>query len=156
MLHSAALLLGLPCLQKYNLGVSSIQRVNPYKPSILFVAHWQTVQNQIRHRITWHLIRFSTVCLQKCLLNLKKKNPTQQPLKRNGLVQMIIVGNSIRLKWVKHAWSLKFGYLGLSSLSQPLSSIEVCVCNPCDPVSSMWQTPFHTFTRAGSSGKKWP
>ena len=38
---------------------------NPYKPSVLFVGHQQTVQNQIRRRKTRRLIRFSTVYLQK-------------------------------------------------------------------------------------------
>ena len=63
------------------LGHSSISTImkyviNPYKPGDLFVGHRQTVQNQIRCN-TRYLIRFSTVCLQKCLLI---KNITQQPL----------------------------------------------------------------------------
>ena len=41
MLHCAAFHLGLHCLPKMHIhiGVTSIQRVNPYKPSILFVGH---------------------------------------------------------------------------------------------------------------------
>ena len=40
---------------------------NPYKPSVLFVGHQQTVQNQIRRCIMRLLIRFSTVCSQNFL-----------------------------------------------------------------------------------------
>ena len=40
----------------------------PYKPSVLFVGHGQTVQTQIRHRIMRCLIRVSTVCLQNVIL----------------------------------------------------------------------------------------
>ena len=46
-------------------------RLNPYKPSILFVGHRQTVETQIRRHITWHLIRVSTVCLQNVLLKFE-------------------------------------------------------------------------------------
>ena len=46
-------------------------QINPYKPGVLFVGHMQTVQNQIRRRKTRHLIRFSTVGLQKCLLKFE-------------------------------------------------------------------------------------
>ena len=35
---------------------------NPYKPSIPFVGHRQTVQTQIRRCRTWRLIRVFTVC----------------------------------------------------------------------------------------------
>ena len=45
--------------------------VNPYKPSVLFVGHQQTVQNQITRRKIRRLIRFSTVCLQKDLLKFE-------------------------------------------------------------------------------------
>ena len=56
--------------------------INPYTPSLLFVGHRQTVQNQIRCCKTWHLIRFSTICLKNVLLKfVKTKNTTQQPLK---------------------------------------------------------------------------
>ena len=51
--------------------------LNPYKPSVLFVGHSQTVQNR-RHK-TWRLIRFFTVCYQNVKL---KKNTSQQPLSR--------------------------------------------------------------------------
>ena len=33
-----------------------------YKPSILFMGHHQTMQNQIRCHNMWHLIRFCAVC----------------------------------------------------------------------------------------------
>ena len=50
----------------------------------------------------WCLIRVSTVCLQNVLFKFLKKmnNTTPQPLKRNGLVQLIIEENSIWLKMV--------------------------------------------------------
>ena len=35
---------------------------NPYKPSVLYVGHRQTVQNQNRRHRTRRLIRFSTIC----------------------------------------------------------------------------------------------
>ena len=40
-----------------------IQRVKPYKPSVFFVGHRQTVQTQTRHHRMWRLIRVYTVCL---------------------------------------------------------------------------------------------
>ena len=43
-------------------------QLNPYKPSVLFVAHRQIVQNQTRRRKTRRLIRFLTVCLHKFIL----------------------------------------------------------------------------------------
>ena len=45
--------------------------IYPYKPSVLFVGHRQTVQNQIRCRKIRHLIMFSTVCKQKFLLKFE-------------------------------------------------------------------------------------
>ena len=44
---------------------------NPYKPSVIFVGHRQTVQTQFRRRRTQHLIRVSTVCLQTVLLKFE-------------------------------------------------------------------------------------
>ena len=41
------------------------------KPSVLYVGHRQSVQNQIRRRKTRRLITFSTVCLQKFLLKFE-------------------------------------------------------------------------------------
>ena len=46
---------------------ASMERDNQYKPNILFVGHIQTVETQIRQGLMWHLIRVSTVCLQKFL-----------------------------------------------------------------------------------------
>ena len=37
--------------------------INPYKPSVPFLGHRQTVHTQIRRRRTRHLIRVFTVCL---------------------------------------------------------------------------------------------
>ena len=56
---------------RQNASEPSMQRVNPYKPSVPFVGHRQIVQNQIRCRKTRRLIRFSTVCKQKFLLNFE-------------------------------------------------------------------------------------
>ena len=47
-------------------------QVNSYNPGCLFVGHRQTVQKQIRRHNMWRLIRFSTVSLQKFLINLNK------------------------------------------------------------------------------------
>ena len=48
-----------------------IYYLNPYKPSVLFVGHQQTVQNQIRCRKMLRLIWFSTFCKQKFLLKFE-------------------------------------------------------------------------------------
>ena len=73
--------------------------INPYKPSVLFVGHRQTVKNQIRRRIKRRLIRFSTVYKQKfLLLNLNKndKIPPNNHKVENGHVQLIMMGKYIR------------------------------------------------------------
>ena len=67
--------------------------VSPYKPCVLFMGRRLTVQIQIRHRIMRCLIWNFTVCLQNILLKFEKNG--------NGLLQLIGVGNSIRLKWVR-------------------------------------------------------
>ena len=74
--------------------------INPYKPSDLFMGHRQTVQIQTRHCIMWCLIRNFTVCLQYLLLKFGKKTPLNTPKIGNGLLQLIVVGKSIQLKWV--------------------------------------------------------
>ena len=61
------------CLVKIN------SLFNPYKPSVLFMGHWQTVQIQIRYHIMRFLIRNFTVCLQNLLLKFGKKITTQYP-----------------------------------------------------------------------------
>ena len=45
-----------------NLYKFAASLINPYKPSVLFVGHRQTMQNQNRRRRTRHLIKFSTIC----------------------------------------------------------------------------------------------
>ena len=45
--------------------------VNTYKPSVFFVGHMQTVQNQIRCHRMQRLIRLSTVCLQNFPLKME-------------------------------------------------------------------------------------
>ena len=52
-------------LTKHFFGIKSNTTRSGYKPSILLMGHWQTVQNQTRRRKTQRLTRFSTVCLQK-------------------------------------------------------------------------------------------
>ena len=68
----------------------------PYKPNVLFVGNRQTVQTQIRRHVT-------SVCLQNIQLKFEKNRKIQpyNPYNRNGLVQLIMVGNSNRPKWVK-------------------------------------------------------
>ena len=67
-----------------------INGINPYKHIVLFVGHGQTVQtpnaasDQDLH------------CLLSC-----EKIPPKNPYNGNGLVQLIKLGNSIRIKWVK-------------------------------------------------------
>ena len=57
-----------------NIFCNSSVLLNPYKPSVLFVGHRQTVQNQMRRRKMRCLIRFlSTICLQNKYKNLNKK-----------------------------------------------------------------------------------
>ena len=58
------------------------QKFNPFKPSVPFVGHRQTMQIKIRRHRMWRLIRISTVCLQNVLLKfqLKIRKNTQQPL----------------------------------------------------------------------------
>ena len=65
----------------------------PFKPSVFFVGHMQTVQAQTRRRTTRRLIRASTVCLQYVLLDYKEKlkTPPNNPQNGNGLFQLIIV-----------------------------------------------------------------
>ena len=46
---------------------------NPFKPSVLFVGHRQTVETQTRRRRTQCLIRVSTVCLQNVLSKFEQK-----------------------------------------------------------------------------------
>ena len=64
--------------------------VNPYKPSVLFVGHGQTVQTHIRRRIMRRLIRVFTVYIHNVLLKInkhEKKIPRNKPENGNGLVQ---------------------------------------------------------------------
>ena len=61
------------CLGIWSLMLLMKITVNPYKPSVPFLGHRQTVQTQIRCRRTRHLIRVYTVCLQEILLKMKSK-----------------------------------------------------------------------------------
>ena len=66
---------------KYDIQKDRNLEIKPYKPSVLFVGHVQTVQTQIRCRSTLRLISVSTVCLHNFLLklDLKRKLPTNTP-----------------------------------------------------------------------------
>ena len=68
-------------------------KINPTKPSDLFVGHRQTVQTKIRRRRMRRLIRVSTVCLQKIILNFKYK--LKIPLKWKWIGPIDNNGNSI-------------------------------------------------------------
>ena len=80
---------------------------NPYQPSIFFVGHMQTVQTQIRCHDA--MSDQDLHCLQNvcCLFwfffeREKKERILSNTLKiRNKPVLLIMVGKSIRLKWVK-------------------------------------------------------
>ena len=58
---------------------------NPYKSSVLFVGHGQTVQTQIRRRRTRRLIRVSTVYLHNIQLILEYKSKIPPTALKNGL-----------------------------------------------------------------------
>ena len=45
----------------------------PFRPSVLFVGHVQTVQTASRRSILLRLISVSTVCFQNLIQNLNKK-----------------------------------------------------------------------------------
>ena len=64
------------CLNKAKVLGWTFCHVNPFKPSILFMGHWQTVENQIRCHRTQHLIRLSSICLQKVLLKFEIERAT--------------------------------------------------------------------------------
>ena len=48
-----------------------IHLANPFKPSVLFMGHRQTVKNQTKDRRTRRLVRFCTVCLQNVHLKFE-------------------------------------------------------------------------------------
>ena len=83
------------------ISLQSLQHINSYKPSILFVGHRQTGQAQIRHRIKQCLIRVFTVCLQNVLLKFGKKEkiPPNTPAIGNGLVLLIRVAGDKNIKY---------------------------------------------------------
>ena len=92
------------------------------------MGHRQTVQTQIRNRRLRRLIRVSTVYLQNVLSNLKKKNmkiPPNNPENRNGRVQLIRLGNSIRLKWVFIPYINKFSFYRLVNLGFRGSGFDI-------------------------------
>ena len=53
----------IPSILYPDSSLESVLKVNPYKPSVLFVGHSQTVQTQTRHRRKQSLIKVSTICL---------------------------------------------------------------------------------------------
>ena len=66
------------------------------------MGHRQIVQAKIRRHRLQRRIRFSTICLQDVLLKfeLEWKTTPNNPEDENGLVNLIKVGNFIRLKRV--------------------------------------------------------
>ena len=59
-------------LRSFSLMVRfSPKLLNPYKPSVVFIGHRQTVQSQIRRRRTRRLIRVFTVCWQEYLFEIE-------------------------------------------------------------------------------------
>ena len=85
------------------IGINYSIYINPYKPSIIFIGHRQTVWTKIRHFMMWCLIRIFTVCLQNFLLKFGKgqKIPPNTPKIGNGLTLLIRIGKSFQLKWIK-------------------------------------------------------
>ena len=62
---------GLSLAKSHSEAVILLLFINPYKHSVLFVGHQQTVQNQTRRRKKRRLFKFSTVCLQEFLLKFE-------------------------------------------------------------------------------------
>ena len=90
------------CMSLQSTFIMEANTMNTIMPSLLFVGHRQTVQTKIRCHRMQHLIRVSTVCLHIVLLKLIEIEIYYlTTIKfKNGFVQLIRVGNSIRLKWV--------------------------------------------------------
>ena len=79
-------------------------RINPYKLSLLFVGHRQTVQTKISCRIKLRLIKVFTVCLKNilCTFELIRKITPSTPKIWNRLDLSIWMGKFIHLKWVNN------------------------------------------------------
>ena len=114
----------LPSICRYEMTSNSFtllgrNTVNPYKHGIIFMGHMQTVQLLIRHRIMRCPIRNFTVCLDNLLHVLKfgEKKTTNIPKIGNGLLQLIVVGNFIRLKWIKFKNKMQILKIGSSIAS---------------------------------------
>ena len=87
------------------LRLKGVSHFNPYKPSVFFVGHRQTMQTQIRHRMMRCLIRIFTVCLQNNLSKFEKKKRKIQPKVPklvNGLVLLIRIAKSILLQGLSY------------------------------------------------------
>ena len=72
---------------------------NPFKPSVLFMDHWQIMKNQIDQ--TPRSLSGSTQFAYRIYFKNSNEIETYYPTTRNGFVQLIRVGIFIRHKWVK-------------------------------------------------------
>ena len=82
----------------------SIFKFNPYKHSVPFLGHRQTVQTHIRrHRARGVWSGSSLVANRNIYLKSKMKKYTSTPKFRNGLVHLIRMGKSIRQMWVNNS-----------------------------------------------------
>ena len=102
-----------------------IMVVNPKRPNVLLVGHRQTVHTQIRRHKKRRLIRVSTVCLHNALLRFEYKKENFNPLNENGLVQLIGVGNSIRLKWVKKNHVTRYATVLRATVVMHITALEM-------------------------------
>ena len=93
-------------------------------PNVLFMGYRQIVQTQIRHRITRCLTRIFTTYLQYVLLKFKRKRKISSNIPKigNELVLLIMVGKSIRRKWVKLTCAAKV------LLSAYVLASSYCMC----------------------------
>ena len=89
--------------------------LNPYKPSIHFIGHQQTVQNQIRCHRMQPLIRISTISLQHVLskFEYKRKLEDLKVLRRSpDLLNIVKIGQG-QLQLImeqilfNHIWGLQ-------------------------------------------------
>ena len=81
--------------------------VNPYKPSVLFVGHRQTVQ--IRHSVVSHQGLHCLLTESSIIILMKMKNTTQQPLTLNAPIATKAVCFSRLLKCLRSLYGKQCG-----------------------------------------------
>ena len=113
-----------PCQAKINQNTALWMIYNNKSPNDQVMGYQKTVQNQVR------CYRFCTVCLQNVLLEFEwhSKLLPNNPLIRNGFIQLKRAGNCFRQKWDKMNRSIPKDYQIYLS---PHMRFQQCVmCNP--------------------------